>query len=140
MITSQNGASGAGFENVSGPPAITSGWWSSRSSRSGGMLASSRVSTTPAISSSYATECASIGYLPPGLERDELVVVGLVARQHRAIGRDVRHPVQRPIDLLVAERAHRRAIRARIHERDPRLRFLEQRAARGGQQHRAIHQ
>jgi len=73
----------------------------------------------------------------PGLERLE---PARCLRQHRAIGGDVRHRVERAIDLLVAERAHRRAIRARIHERDPRLGFLEQRAALGGQQHVAIHQ
>jgi hypothetical protein len=53
--------------------------------------------------------------------------------QHRAIRGDARHRVERAIDLLVAERRHRRAIRARIHERDPGLGLLEQRAALGGE-------
>ena len=60
-MTSHSGPSGAGFENVSGPPAMTSGCWFVRSAARTGMLARSSVSAMPAISSSYATEYASIG-------------------------------------------------------------------------------
>ena len=46
------GASGRGFENVSGPPATTKGCCSSRSSRSGGIPAASSMRRKPAISPS----------------------------------------------------------------------------------------
>ena len=62
MITSQNGASGAGFENVSGPPATTSGWCVVALVGAAPGCSRARASRSrPAISSSYATEYASIG-------------------------------------------------------------------------------
>ena len=62
MTASQKGASGSGFENVSGPPARMNGCWrGSRSDRSGGIFAASSMRTKPPISISYAMLAATTG-------------------------------------------------------------------------------
>jgi hypothetical protein len=71
---------------------------------------------------------------PRLLERDEPSVARVALGQHRAVGRDPGHRVQHAIDLLVAERRHRRAVRARVHERDARLRLLVEGPPLGGEQ------
>ena len=58
---STKGASGNGLLKVSGPPASTNGCASLRRVRSGGIPEASRMRSSPAISSSYATLVATTG-------------------------------------------------------------------------------